>query len=766
MRGIPCTTRAVTLPIATALASILPTLSAQTTPTSLPDLHAVHYGTDLSQRDALIATGGFYGDFGAWGAVRLDPVDVSRLRQEGFEVEALGTVSSDRYLVYVARARNGIGPIHGRPLLARRPFFLCEATEAQLPESCRGSGFHGGVQAIALDRPYAAPRVSTAHVPGMQSANGPGMAPLIAQLSGGSTPFADPLTVAMVAQVQQSNLQSHVNTLAAIFTRRASQPGYQQAVTYVQQQLAAIPNLTVTLDTFATNFGPNVIAELPGGDLANEIVMVGAHLDSITTIGQNPTTRAPGADDNASGSAAVLELARIMSQQNFRRTIRFAWWGAEEFGLVGSDAYSAAAQSAGEQIVAYVNTDMNAYAAPGDGQRMTFITNDSTVSLTNALVQSAQVYVPGLTVTVGPLSGGTSDHRAFFQNGFAAAFPFEDDQQFSPFIHSTQDDVGISANDFNQSRLITQAILGGLADLAEPFNTVVGTFDVIGTACTGTATGPQFCATINENGGTLTDQTRQNEYAYRVPNSGFVAVQSFDLYTASGTGQTEAVSAYIYGDAGGQPETFASAVTTMVVGPTPGFYTAQFAFPAGFNGDFYVAIDHRFDRAYVSQLTSGAGGSAFFRGTPSSGAWSPSQLITRPSLRVQCSGSGAPTQPVIGCGPVIPRIGSTYDITLASAPSNTPAAMFTGFSDQTWIETGIPLPFALPGMGSCTFQVSLDLTDSRLTDGAGKTSAPLTIPNAPILTGLQLYHQWLVLDPGANPLGLTTSASARATIGD
>ena len=73
-----------------------------------------------------------------------------------------------------------------------------------------------------------------------------------------------------------------------------------------------------------------MIAESRAGD-PNNVVMVGAHLDSVQ--------RGPGINDNGSGSAAILEVALQMAKVKPRNKLRFAWWGGEEAGLVGSTAY-------------------------------------------------------------------------------------------------------------------------------------------------------------------------------------------------------------------------------------------------------------------------------------------------------------------------------------------------------------------------------------------------------------------------------------------
>ncbi len=94
----------------------------------------------------------------------------------------------------------------------------------------------------------------------------------------------------------------------------------------------------------------NVIAERTGVNDDN-VVMAGAHLDSVTA--------GPGINDNGSGSAALLETALKMAKVDTQNTLRFAWWGAEELGLVGSTAYVAGLSAAEqERIALYLNYDM------------------------------------------------------------------------------------------------------------------------------------------------------------------------------------------------------------------------------------------------------------------------------------------------------------------------------------------------------------------------------------------------------------------------
>ena len=94
----------------------------------------------------------------------------------------------------------------------------------------------------------------------------------------------------------------------------------------------------------------NVIADLPGKNM-NNVVMSGAHLDSVP--------EGPGINDNGSGSAALLETALMMAKVKPENSLRFAWWGAEELGLIGSTDYVESLDPTElERIALYMNYDM------------------------------------------------------------------------------------------------------------------------------------------------------------------------------------------------------------------------------------------------------------------------------------------------------------------------------------------------------------------------------------------------------------------------
>ena len=117
--------------------------------------------------------------------------------------------------------------------------------------------------------------------------------------------------------------------------------------------------LSTSLEGFAYSSQTyyNVVGVLPGTTRPNDIYIIGAHFDSVSN---------PGADDNASGTAGVLEAARVLTQYNFEATLVFIAFDREEQGLVGSNAY--ATSHSGDNILGMISLDMIAYNLNGQNQ--------------------------------------------------------------------------------------------------------------------------------------------------------------------------------------------------------------------------------------------------------------------------------------------------------------------------------------------------------------------------------------------------------------
>ena len=177
----------------------------------------------------------------------------------------------------------------------------------------------------------------------------------IALISRGACTFASKATNAFNAGatgvIIYNNGPGALNgTLSNLFTLNIGVTG---VTLEVGQALAATPDLVMRLktDTFrgiATSY--NVLGESKDGD-PKTVVMAGAHLDSVDA--------GPGIQDNGSGSAAILETALQMAKVKPRNKLRFAWWGAEESGLVGSTYYvNNLPQAEQDRVALYLNFDM------------------------------------------------------------------------------------------------------------------------------------------------------------------------------------------------------------------------------------------------------------------------------------------------------------------------------------------------------------------------------------------------------------------------
>eukprot|EP00004_Rigifila_ramosa_P001851 TRINITY_DN1184_c0_g1_i1.p1 TRINITY_DN1184_c0_g1~~TRINITY_DN1184_c0_g1_i1.p1 ORF type:complete len:441 (-),score=119.81 TRINITY_DN1184_c0_g1_i1:45-1295(-) len=264
----------------------------------------------------------------------------------------------------------------------------------------------------------------------------------------------------LVDSVSTANLESTVETLSSFPTRYSQSTSVRDARDWLVAQLQAL-GLSVELHFFRNNYAENIIATLPGE--TSDLVICGAHYDSIPSSGA-----APGADDNGSGSSALLELARIFatSGKRFRNTLRFGFWCGEEQGLYGSAAYANELFANGTDIVAYLNADMLGYRIPGTNPVLAMKSQSSTQWLNEYAIELTEMYVP--QVNTGYSSSCCSDWISFYNRGYDSIGYFENVQSASayPCYHRTCDLP--SEVDFNQVTLHTKGFLAGVATMAEP----------------------------------------------------------------------------------------------------------------------------------------------------------------------------------------------------------------------------------------------------------------------------------------------------------
>lgn len=251
-----------------------------------------------------------------------------------------------------------------------------------------------------------------------------------------------------------------------IFSRHRDQPGNEKAFQFVKQKFAGYGLQVDSLQFSAT--GKNLLGIKTGTMFPNRKFILGAHYDNVGSI------VAPGADDNASGSAAVLEAARIFSNYNFPVTIVFALWDEEEQGLIGSTAYASWAASNNDSILGYINMDMLGWDGNDDSLADLHIRPiANSLQLADKVIQANSAYSIGLGLHIVNPGTGATDHASFWNNGFTAIGINEEyDGDFNPFWHTPADSLGQFNIMFYQK--CARLAYATLAECAVDSNTTLG----------------------------------------------------------------------------------------------------------------------------------------------------------------------------------------------------------------------------------------------------------------------------------------------------
>lgn len=314
----------------------------------------------------------------------------------------------------------------------------------------------------------------------------------------------------MVSQVSQENISRYVQDLAnadGYQSRVTYTEGNRWSVNYIKETFESFAGLSsVILDTFfvANASLPhdseplfNVVATFEGKENPSQIYIIGGHLDATANLDNNlnwetdwPTAKAPGADDNASGVAAILEIARILSDPNnaFNNsyTIKFIAFGAEERhpaynnnNHLGSKHYAQRAFMQGEEILGVYIVDMIGHNSTGKVY-FNIVSNNKSRDLGEKMLAVNSVYQIGLTSNEPPFPEATySDHDQFWLYRYKAiliienAPPWQNSLPFytaNPFYHRESDKF--ATLNLEQVEKITKLTLATVASLASVVTSV------------------------------------------------------------------------------------------------------------------------------------------------------------------------------------------------------------------------------------------------------------------------------------------------------
>jgi hypothetical protein len=309
------------------------------------------------------------------------------------------------------------------------------------------------------------------------------------------TPLAvDQQIAAAVGRISADRLRAVDTRLVAFGTRNLFSEGSKDpkrgvfpARDWIAAQFREIGKssggrLSVALDTFMqpkTDRTPrdvetsSVIATLKGDDPARGFIVISSHYDSRASDGNDPIADAPGADDNGSGTSAVIEAARVLAPLHFRATIVFACFDGEEQGLFGSAHYAKSLKDAGLRVEANLNNDIIGASLGHGGEQSPHdvrlfneaLAKDAVVRRTNqigsendspsrelarAVKEIDFAYLPEMNVNLifrsdRFLRGG--DQQSFADQGFAAVRYVEQHENYDHQHQNIRDENGIHYGD-------------------------------------------------------------------------------------------------------------------------------------------------------------------------------------------------------------------------------------------------------------------------------------------------------------------------------
>lgn len=287
-----------------------------------------------------------------------------------------------------------------------------------------------------------------------------------------------------------------------------------------------------------------------------------------------------------------------------------------------------------------------------------------------------------------------------------------------------------------------------------------GVIAPFGKGCPGTGKLPSSCVSANPNGGTLVRNLRSYIYAYPVSAPQALQVEGFRIWTAASSG-TPTVTTYLYPASGSVPAASPMATSSMQVGTQEGFYETRFTPPVSIAQGtlFFLGVAHA-NVVYLSSLQSGTTSTCY----ANTSGWTVSTIATRPSWHVLCPGGAGATPSLQVTGSA--EIGTTLNCALSQAAPSSAALLMLGDSNTLWGAAPLPYSLGIHGAPGCDLLVALNLYTATAVGSGGTGQVLLAIPNNTALVRNSIFSQALVVDPGANPLGVALTGGVKVTIGN
>ncbi|KAF8659820.1 hypothetical protein AX16_001705 [Volvariella volvacea WC 439] len=266
----------------------------------------------------------------------------------------------------------------------------------------------------------------------------------------------------LLSTISTANMQSYLSTLTSYNNRYYTSSTGSAASTWI---LNTVRNIAagrsyITVNPFTHSWAQSSVIAKIAGTTSGPVTILGAHLDSIN-LNSPSSGRAPGADDDGTGTVNLIEIFRALVASGFRPTtpVEFHWYAAEEVGLLGSQAIATNYRNTGVQVKAFMELDMSGYFRPGTREVMAIQADYIDAGLNEFLKQLIDTYsrIPW-TMDI-PCGYACSDHASWYRAGFPGTFPYEAvTGNDNPSVHTSSDTT--SVNGFSWSHSLEFAKIG------------------------------------------------------------------------------------------------------------------------------------------------------------------------------------------------------------------------------------------------------------------------------------------------------------------
>jgi Zn-dependent M28 family amino/carboxypeptidase len=280
--------------------------------------------------------------------------------------------------------------------------------------------------------------------------------------------------ISVIDQVNSTKLGKWVDILSSFHTRHTKSEYIEDAAYWLKNELQSICEAKVYFHNFTqTDQGidynlKNIVCNNQGSSADNNLILISAHYDSRMQDINNTNARAPGADDNASGVSAILELARILSHIDLKNNIQFVLFSGEEQGQWGSTNYVKYLHDNNVKIDLLINLDMIGYPSSGSnkvsleydlGNKV--LVNDIYSNIVAKFIKQTASEYTNLETTFGTL--GRSDYIPFESLGHIVIGIHDEGVEQNPNYHSTSDTP--DTLDLEYLASITKLILATILEL-------------------------------------------------------------------------------------------------------------------------------------------------------------------------------------------------------------------------------------------------------------------------------------------------------------